>query len=71
MTIIPLVPVKTIDGTDATAIDKDVEVELLYKGELRRGIVERGDHPKSITLKTAEGFRQFTRSKIESLSFIL
>lgn len=63
--------IPTIDGSHATIIDRHTSVELIYKGELRTGTVERGDHPAVLTLKTDKGFRSFSRPQIERLAFIL
>lgn len=66
-----IMPIQTIDGSVAYEVQKDAQVELIYRGEVRTGVVEDGSRATVLTLRTDKGFRSFKRGEIKRLAYVL
>lgn len=63
-----MLPIMMSNGTVAYQVPNGTSVAFVYKGNLRSGLVERGDHPMTITVATDHGYRQYSRKHIQDMS---
>lgn len=62
-----MLPIQMNNGTVMYNVPKGTAVAFVYQGNLRKGLVERGDHPMTITVATDHGYRQYSRTLIEDM----
>lgn len=63
-----MLPIMMSNGTVAYQIPSGTLVAFVYKGNLRSGRVDRGDHPMTITVETDHGYRQYSRKLIQDMA---